>query len=82
MPQRYRTGRLEVYEFWSRQMKQTLNTSFHDGSKFQSEDDRRVADLIEKDECEIDVKNRTAIWHGGVCSSFVAVDQFIDWLAR
>ncbi len=81
-PQRYRTGRLEVYEFWSRQMKHTLNTSFHDGSKIQSEDDRRVADLIEKDECEIDVNNRTAIWHGGLCSSFVAVDRFIEWLAR
>lgn len=81
-PQRYRTGRLEVYQFWSRQMKHTLNTSFHDGSKFQSEDDRKVEDLIKKDECEIDVNDRVAIWHGGVCKAFVAVDQLMEWLVR
>ena len=80
-PQRYRTGRLEVFEFWSRHVKHTLKTSFHDGSKFQLEDDRRVEDLMEKDECEVDVKNRTAIWHGGVCKAFVTVDRFIEWLA-
>lgn len=79
--QRYRTGRLETHQFWSRQMKHTLKTSFHGGSEFQSEDNRTVADLVEKGECEIDGKDRTAIWHGGVCSSFAAVDQFIEWLA-
>ena len=79
--QRYRTGRLETHQFWSRQMKHTLKTSFHGGSKFQSEDNKTVADLVEKGECEIDGNDRTAIWHGGVCSSFAAVDQFIEWLA-
>lgn len=81
-PQRYRTDRLEVHQFWSRQVKHTLKTSFHDGSNFRSEDDRRVGDLVEKDECEFDIKDRAAIWHGGVGKAFVAVDQFIEWLAR
>ncbi len=81
-PQRYRTGRLEGYEFWSRQVKRTLKTSFHDNSKPQLEDDRRVEDLIEKDEFEIDAKKRAAIWHGGACKAFVAVDPFIKWLAH
>lgn len=81
-PQRYRTGRLETHQFWSRQVKQTLKTSFHDGSRCQSEDDRRVADLMEKEECEIDVQERVAIWHGGVCKALSAADWFIEWLTR
>ncbi|MDE0045909.1 MAG: SIR2 family protein [bacterium] len=80
-PERYRTGRLEIHQFWSWQVKHTLQTSFHDGSKFQSEDERRIEELMEKGECEIDVKNRSAIWHGGVGKAFIAVDKFIEWLA-
>lgn len=81
-PQRYRTGRLEVYDFWSRQLKNTLKTSFHDGSKFQSADDRTVADLIRKGDYEVDTKNRVAIWHGGVCKAFSAIDRAIERLSR
>ena len=81
-PHRYRTGRLQIYQFWSWQVRHTLRTSFHDGSKYPSEDDRRIADLIEKDECETDIENRVAIWHDGVCKAFAAVGQFIEWLGR
>ena len=81
-PQRYRTGRLEVHPSWSRQVRQTLKTSFHDGSKYQSEDDRRVADLMENEEFEIDFRRRVAIWHGGLRKAFSSTDRFIKWLNR
>lgn len=80
-PQRHRTGRLEVRQFWSRQVKQTLRTSFHDASKYPSEDDRRVADLIQNEEFEIDIQNRVGIWHGGMSKSFSAVDRVIGRLS-
>ena len=79
-PQRCRTGYyLESNKFWSWQMTHTLNTSFYDGSKHPLGDGRRVEDLVAKDECEIDVEDRVAIWHGGVRKAFAAVDQFIEW---
>ena len=81
-PRRPRTGSLQVYQFWSRQMKQTLKTSFHDGSKWQSEDDRTVADFIRKEEYELDIRNRVAIWHGGVCEAFSTGDRVIEQLLR
>ncbi len=79
-PQRYRTARLEIHEFWSWELKHTLNTTFHDGSGWPSEDSRTVSDFIEQESFETDRMNRVAIWHGGFYESFSAVHKITNWL--
>ena len=81
-PQRSRTGHLEICQLWSRQMKDTLKTSFHDGSKNQLGDDKTIADLMQKGEFEMDVKDRVAIWHGGAYKAFSGIDRIIERLSR
>ena len=81
-PGRYRTARLENHQFWSRELTQTLKTTFADGSGFPSEDYRTVSDFIERDEFETDRISRTAIWHCGFHEALRAVDDISEWLLR
>ena len=81
-PRRYRTARLESHEFWSRELKQTLKTTFADGSGFPSEDCRTVSDFIEHEEFETDRISRTAIWHCGFREALRVVDDISEWLLR
>lgn len=77
-PGRPRTGRLEINKFWSWQMKETLNTSFQD--ILPSKDERTVECLIQKKRFEVSRDGRVAIWHGGVCKAFSAVECVIERL--
>lgn len=81
-PERPRTARLEIYQFWSWELKHTLQTTFSDGSGWPSEDDRTVSDFIERDKFETDRMNRVAIWHGGFREAFSAVHNIIERLRR
>ena len=81
-PERYRTARLEGHQFWSWELTHTLKTTFADGSGFPSKDDRRVGELIERDEFETDRTSRTAIWHDGFCEALRAADRVTEWLLR
>lgn len=81
VPQRYRTARLEINEFWSRAVKQTLVTTFSDDSGWPSDDERNVSDYIERGELEIDKGNRVAIWHGGFLEALPAVNEVTEWLS-
>ena len=79
-PQRYRTARLEINQFWSWELRHTLNTTFSDGSGFPSEDSRTVKSFIEHEEFEKDNRRRVAIWHGGFREALSAVNKITEWL--
>ena len=81
-PDRWRTGRLALSEFWSMQVQRAFKTTFHDQVKWPSEDDRTVADLIELSQFEVSASKRVAIWHSGVCSAYSDVDRLIKRLSR
>ena len=80
-PSRHRTGRLEIYPSWSREVRYTLNATFSDSSGWPSEDDRTVAEIIEQGKFETDNGNRVAIWHGGFCEAHSAANQITEWLS-
>ena len=81
-PHRYRTARLEIHEFWSWELRHTLNTTFSDGSGYPTKDTRTVSDYIEYKDFEKDRMNRVAIWHGGFREAFYAIHRIIEWLRR
>ena len=81
-PHRYRTARLEIHEFWSSELRHTLNATFSDGSGYPSENDRTVSDFIERDKFETDKMNRVAIWHGGFRKAHYAVHKITGWLSK
>lgn len=79
-PQRYRTARLGIHEFWSWELTHTLKTSFKKGSGRPSLDNRTVKDFIEHAMFETDTNNRVAIWHGGFREALSAVHKITSWL--
>ena len=81
-PEKYRTARLESHQFWSRELKQTLKTTFAEGAGYPSEDNRTVSVCIEQEKFETDRQYRTAIWHSGFLEALGAVDKVTAWLAK
>ena len=81
-PDRFRTGRLEINQFWSYELKHTLKTTFSDGRGYPSENNSTVNDFIINKEFERDRKERVAIWHGGFREAITAVDNIVEWLLR
>ncbi len=81
-PERFRTGRLEINEFWSYELRHTLKTTFSDGRGYPSENSSTVEDFIAKKEFEQDRKKRVAIWHGGFREAASEVDKIIEWLSK
>ena len=81
-PERFHTGRLEINQFWSYELKHTLKTTFSDDRGYPSEDSSTVEDFIAKREFEMDRKDRVAIWHGGFREAVSAIDKMVEWLSR
>ena len=80
--ERFHTGRLEINQFWSYELKHTLKTTFSDDRGYPSEDSSTVEDFIAKREFEMDRKDRVAIWHGGFREAVSAIDKLVEWLSR
>ena len=80
--ERFHTGRLEINQFWSYELKHTLKTTFSDGRGFPSENSSTVEDFIANREFETDCKERVAIWHGGFQEALSAVNKIVEWLSR
>ena len=81
-PERLHTGRLEINQFWSYELKHTLRTTFFDGRKYPSKNSSTVENFIANKKFEEDCKKRTAIWHGGFREANSAVDRIVEWLSR
>ena len=80
-PERFRTGRLEINQFWAYELKHTLKMTFSDGSAYPTEDSSTVEEFIAKEKFETDLMNRVGIWHGGFREALSAVDQIGEWLS-
>ena len=81
-PARFHTGRLELNQFWSYELKHTLKTTFSDGHRYPFENSSTVEEFIAQKEFETDRKDRVAIWHEGFREALSAVDKIVEWLSR
>ena len=79
-PGRSRTGRLEISEFWSYELRHTLRTTFSDGTVYPPKNNATVGNFIINGEFETDRMNRVAIWHGGFREALLAIDKIVEWL--
>ena len=80
-PERFYTGRLEINQFWSYELKHTLKTTFADDIGYPTENCSTVEHLIANGEFETDRKHRVAIWHGGFREAVSVIDKIIEWLS-
>ena len=81
-PERARTGRLEINQFWSYELTHTLRTTFSDGCENPSKNSSTIEDFIVEREFEQDCKTRVAIWHGGFREAVSDVDKIVEWLSK
>ena len=81
-PERARTGRLEINQFWSYELTHTLRTTFSDGLPNPSANSSTIEDFIVEREFEQDCKTRVAIWHGGFREAVSDVDKIVEWLSK
>lgn len=82
-PQRKRTACLETHQYWSRELRHTLKTSFRDGSALPKDRNvQTITEFIEQEKFETDIQNRVSIWHGGFQEGLSVVDKIIKRLSR
>jgi len=80
--QRARTAYLETHQYWSRELRHTLKTSFRDGSALPEDRNvQTVAEFIEQEKFETDTNNRISIWHGGFREGLSVVDKITERLS-
>jgi len=63
------------YDFWTIGLTHAFNTRFNGSAG-------TVDDFVQKKVFEVDMSNRTAIWHGGFVEAFDLIDDIISWLQR
>ncbi len=69
------------YEFWAWEPTHTLNCRFWSGPARPGAS-TSIEQLVEERAFEVDMGNRTAVWHGGFVEALDCIDRIIAWLRR
>ena len=79
--EKLQTASLQSRDFWAYGLAHTLNDEF---KITQAHLDREltVASFVENGEFETSIKDRVAIWHGGIQEATSSVDKVDKWLSK
>ena len=75
------TASLQSHSFWDYQLTHTLNTKFR-MTEAHLKRELTVAEFIEQEKFETDIRKRVAIWHGGFREALSAVQEITSWLSK
>ena len=79
--EKLQTASLQSHDFWAYGLAHTLNDRF---KITQAHRDREltVASFVKNGEFETSIKDRVAIWHGGIQEATSSVDKVDKWLSK